>query len=164
MTSRRCGSTTSATRRCRSSAASWGANRTCCGFPTAAKSCDGCRVSAGLEKSMSSGQKIGHIMGCPPRLICRKPPASVASFVAHQTPMRAPGLNWGCCWETSSTIDSTDVPAKLFVASTNAATSGGRSIGMLVDEGGVAISPQPPGLKALPTTCPSQCALAHSMV
>ena len=66
---------------------------------------------------MSSAQKIGHIMGCPPRLICRQPPASVASFVAHQTPMRAPGLSWGCWWETSSTIDSTVLPAKLFFAS-----------------------------------------------
>ena len=34
-------------------------------------------------KWVSSGRKIGHIMGCPPRLICRQPPASVASLVAH---------------------------------------------------------------------------------
>ena len=54
--------------------------------PSASKSADGCRSLAGLEKSVSSGQKIGHIIGCPKRLICRQPPASVASFVAHQTP------------------------------------------------------------------------------
>jgi hypothetical protein len=65
---------------------------------------------------VSSGQKIGHIMGCPPRLICRQPPESVASFVVHQTPMRVPGRSCGCWWETSSTMDSTVVPAKLFCA------------------------------------------------
>jgi hypothetical protein len=86
-------------------------------LPTASKSSDGCRVSAGLVNSTSSGQKIGHIMGCPPRLICRQPSASVASLVAHHTPMRALGLSWGCWWETSSTIDSTVVSTKLFFAS-----------------------------------------------
>ena len=85
-------------------------------LPSAPKSSDGCRVLAGSEKSVSSGQKIGHIIGCPARLICRQPPASVASFVAHQTPMRAPGRSCGCSWETSSTIVSTVVPAKLFCA------------------------------------------------
>ena len=83
----------------------------------ASTSSQGCRVLAGLEKSVSPGQKIGHIIGCPARLICRQPPASVASLVAHQTPVRAPGRSRG--WEcgTSSTIDSTLVPAKLFFAS-----------------------------------------------
>jgi hypothetical protein len=33
------------------------------------------------------GQKIGHIIGCPARLICRQSPASVASY----TLVRAPG-------------------------------------------------------------------------
>jgi len=47
---------------------------------------------------VSSGQKIGHIMGCPARLICRQPPASVASLVAHQTAMRVPGRSCGCWW------------------------------------------------------------------
>ena len=82
----------------------------------ALKSSDGCRVLAGLVKSVSSGQKIGHIIGCPPRLICRQPPASVASLVVHHTPMRAPGRSCGWRWETSSTIESTVVPAKLFCA------------------------------------------------
>jgi len=49
-------------------------------------------------------------------LICRQPPASVASFVTHQTPVRAPGQSRGCPWEISSTIDSTVVLAKLFCA------------------------------------------------
>jgi hypothetical protein len=40
----------------------------------------------------------------------------VASFVAHQTPVRVPGRSGGCWCETSSTIDSTVVPAKLFRA------------------------------------------------
>ena len=79
-------------------------------------SSDGWRVLAGLEKSVSVGQKIGHIIGCPARLICRQRPASVASLVAHHTPALAPGWSWGCWWETSSTIDSTKVPAKLFCA------------------------------------------------
>jgi hypothetical protein len=65
---------------------------------------------------VSSGQKIGHIMGWPARLICRQPPESVASFVAHQTPMRTPGRSCRCWWETSSTMESTVVPAKLFWA------------------------------------------------
>ena len=63
---------------------------------------------------MSLGQKIGHIMGCPKRLICRQPPASVASLVAHHTPVRAPGRSCGCWWETSRTMESTWVLAKLF--------------------------------------------------
>src|SRR5262249_60236451 len=79
-------------------------------------SSDGCRVLAGSEKSVSPGQKIGHIIGCPARLICRQPPASVAGLVAHHTPVRAPGCSCGCWWETSSTIESTVVPAKLFGA------------------------------------------------
>src|ERR1700719_2076549 len=85
-------------------------------WPSASKSFDGCLVLAGLLKCTSSGQKIGHIMGYPPRLICRQPPASVASLVAHHTPVRAPGLSWGSWWETASTIDSTIVPVKLFFA------------------------------------------------
>ena len=64
--------------------------------PTASKSSDGCLVLAGLSNLVSSGQKIGHIIGCPARLICRQPPASVASFVAHQTPTWAPGRRFGC--------------------------------------------------------------------
>ena len=52
-------------------------------------------MSAGIVKWVSSGQKIGHIIGCPPRLICRQPPASVASFVAHQTPDACAGLQLG---------------------------------------------------------------------
>ena len=71
---------------------------------------------AGLEKSVSFGQKIGHIIGWPARLICRQPPASVASLVAAHTPVRAPGRSSGSWWEISSTIDSTNVPAKLFLA------------------------------------------------
>ena len=82
----------------------------------AATSSDGCRVLAGSEKSVSFGQKIGHIIGCPARLICRQPPASVASLVAAHTPVRAPGRSCGWAWETSSTIESTRVPAKLFCA------------------------------------------------
>jgi hypothetical protein len=85
-------------------------------LPTALKSSDGCRVLAGSEKSVSLGQKIGHIMGCPKRLICRQPPASVASLVAHHTPVRAPGRSCGCWWETSRTMESTWVLAKLFFA------------------------------------------------
>src|SRR5215813_13944289 len=85
-------------------------------FPSALRSADGCRSLAGLEKSVSSGQKIGHIIGWPKRLICRQPPASVASFVAHHTPMCAPARSRGCWRETSSTIDSTVVFAKLFCA------------------------------------------------
>ena len=54
-------------------------------------SSDGCRVLAGSEKSVSVGQKIGHIIGCPARLICRQPPASVASLVAHHTPVPGAG-------------------------------------------------------------------------
>ena len=42
---------------------------------------DGCRVLDGSEKSVSFGQKIGHIIGCPARLICRQPPASVTGLV-----------------------------------------------------------------------------------
>ena len=61
----------------------------------AATSSDGCRVLAGLEKPVSFGQKIGHIIGCPARLICRQPPASVASLVAHHTPVRAPAAAAG---------------------------------------------------------------------
>ena len=79
-------------------------------------SSDGCRVLDGSVNWVSSGQKIGHIIGCPARLICRQPPASVASLVAHHTPVRAPGRNCGCWWETSSTIESTIVPAKLLAA------------------------------------------------
>ena len=71
---------------------------------------------AGLSNRVSSGQKIGHIIGCPARLTWRQPPASVASFVAAQTPVRAPGRSCGSRWDTSSTIDSTLVPAKLFFA------------------------------------------------
>src|ERR1700743_501894 len=76
----------------------------------------GCLLLAELEKSVSSGQKIGHIIGWPARLTCRQPPASVASLVAHHTPPRAPGRSCGWEWETSSTIDSTTLPAKLFFA------------------------------------------------
>jgi hypothetical protein len=49
---------------------------------------------AGSEKSVSFGQQIGHIIGWPARLICRQPPASVASFMAAHTPVRTtwPGL------------------------------------------------------------------------
>jgi hypothetical protein len=65
---------------------------------------------------VSSGQKIGHIMGCPARLICRQPPASVASFVANQTPILVPGRRLGCWSETSNTIESTVVSAKLLRA------------------------------------------------
>ncbi|WP_187365682.1 hypothetical protein [Trebonia kvetii] len=36
---------------------------------TAFTSSDGWRVLAGLEKSVSVGQKIGHIIGCPARLL-----------------------------------------------------------------------------------------------
>ena len=85
-------------------------------LPAALKSSDGCRVLAGSEKSVSLGQKIGHIIGCPARLICRQPPASVASLVAHHTPVRAPGRSCGCWWETSRTMESTWVLAKLFFA------------------------------------------------
>jgi hypothetical protein len=56
--------------------------------PTAATSCAGCRALAGLPKSVSVGQKIGHLIGCPARLICRQPPASVAAFVAAHSPIR----------------------------------------------------------------------------
>src|SRR5258705_3691645 len=84
--------------------------------PSALRSSDGCRPLAGLVKSVSSGQNIGHIIGCPKRLIDRQPPASVASFVVHQTPTRAPGRSIGCCSETSSTIASTVLPAKLLRA------------------------------------------------
>jgi hypothetical protein len=69
-----------------------------------------------LEKSVSFGQKMGHIIGWPARLTCRQPPASVASLVAHHTPARAPGRSCGCWWETSRTIDWTVLPAKLFCA------------------------------------------------
>ena len=72
---------------------------------------------AGLVKSVSFGQKIGHIIGCPARLICRQPPASVASLVAAHTPVRAPGRSCGWVCGTSSTIESTREPAKLFFAS-----------------------------------------------
>ena len=65
---------------------------------------------------MSPGQKIGHIIGCPARLTWRQPPASVASLVAHHTPVRAPGRSRGWACEISSTIDSAVVPAKLFRA------------------------------------------------
>ena len=44
------------------------------------------------------------------------PPASVASFVAHHTPARAPGRSRGWPWEISSTIDWTREPAKLLTA------------------------------------------------
>ena len=71
----------------------------------------------GWEKSVSPGQKIGHIMGLPPRFIWRRPPASVASLVAHHTPVRAPGFSCGWLCGTSSTIVSTVVPAKVFLAS-----------------------------------------------
>src|ERR1700729_489931 len=79
-------------------------------------SSDGWRVLAGLVKSVSAGQKMGHIMGCPARLICRQPPASVASFVVHHVPVLAPGSSCGCWWETSRTMESTWVLAKLFCA------------------------------------------------
>jgi hypothetical protein len=49
-------------------------------------------------------------------LIGRQPPASVASFVTHQTPTLVPGRSCGCWCEISSTIDSTLVLAKLFRA------------------------------------------------
>jgi hypothetical protein len=41
-------------------------------------SSDRWRVLDGSVKSVSFGQKMGHIIGCPARLICRQPPASVA--------------------------------------------------------------------------------------
>ena len=46
-------------------------------------------------------------MGCPARLICRQPPASVASFVVHHVPVLAPGRSCGCWWETSRTMELT---------------------------------------------------------
>src|SRR5215469_13155410 len=85
-------------------------------FPTVLKSSDGCLVLAGFEKSVSLGQKIGHIIGCPARLICRQPPASVASLVADQTLVRVPGRSCECWCDISSTIESTVVSAKLFWA------------------------------------------------
>src|SRR5579862_9168947 len=83
---------------------------------SALKSADGCRWLAGAEKSVSSGQKIGHIIGCPNRLICRQPPASVASLVTDHSAVRAPACSCRCSCEISSTIDSTVVAAKLFLA------------------------------------------------
>jgi len=50
---------------------------------------------AGSVKSVRQGQKTGHIIGWPARLICRQPPASVAGVVAHHTPMRTPGSRIG---------------------------------------------------------------------
>jgi hypothetical protein len=85
-------------------------------LPSSLKSAEGCRALAGLVNRVSSGQKIGHIIGWPARLICCQPPASVASLVVHQTPVRAPGRSSRCWCETSSTIDSTVVLAKLFCA------------------------------------------------
>src|SRR5580693_7212419 len=85
-------------------------------LPSALRSADGCRSLAGLENWVSSGQKIGHIMGWPARLICRQPPASVASLVVHQVPRRVPECSCGCWCEISSTIVSTVVLAKLLTA------------------------------------------------
>ncbi|MEK8106978.1 hypothetical protein NKG94_20900 [Micromonospora sp. M12] len=40
----------------------------------------------------------------------------MASMVRHHTPMSVPSRSNGSSWETSRTIDSTVVPAKLFLA------------------------------------------------
>src|SRR5262249_17390800 len=79
-------------------------------------SSDGCRVLEGSEKSVSPGQKIGHIIGGPARWVGRRPPASVASLVVAHTPVRVPGRSCGWAWETSITIELTTVLAKLFCA------------------------------------------------
>jgi len=85
-------------------------------FPSASKSSEGCRALAGWLNWMSSGQKIGQIMGWPNRLIWCQSFGPSETFVAHHTAIGVLGLSVGWRWDTSSTIESTVVASKLFFA------------------------------------------------